>query len=206
VIFEFFDDAFLLRPVDSEAQNVFRYQPHMFAVLECLETRVVSRELAKLLGRLKCNYENGFVVVRVIDHRPAAPVEHNIALEIGAEVIRHFIEKEMKKDDRRDDRRNPIVDALQREVHIIQWQRPVICTDPSPDVARVQSVIDFRKKMWLVRRERTKESDVARPEPLKKPENRVMGERIAQTRTRVEIPESLHQLFARFAAQNMPPP
>jgi hypothetical protein len=206
VIFEFFGDTFLIRPVDSEAPNVFRYQPHMFVVLECLETRVVGREFAKFLGRLKCSYESGFVIVKVIDHRPAAPVEHNIALEIGPEVVRHFVEKDMKKDDRMDDRRDRIIEALQREVHVIQWRRPVICTDPSPDVARVQSVIDFRKKMWVARRERTKESDVARPESPKKPEQRIMGERITQTRTKVEIPESLQQLFARFAAQNMAPP
>jgi hypothetical protein len=193
LVFEFFDATFSVGPPDAEPNFVFRYQPPMFPVLESLELGTIDRDFDALLNRLKCKCTDGLLICKAIDHRIVPGDEHRTALEIGADIVRRFVEQ------------RPPSDPLESESQLLLWRRPVVCTDPSPDVARAQSVIDFRKKMWISRRDRTKEEDVCARRTVKRVERIVTGERIPQTRTRVDIPETIQQMCSRLASQQTVP-
>jgi hypothetical protein len=72
----------------------------------------------------------------------------------------------------------------------------MICTDPSPDVARIQSAMDFRKKMWQnFRQKRWEEDVIEKPRPIIK-KMKTFGLKISESRRRVEIPDELQELCA----------
>jgi hypothetical protein len=113
-----------------------------------------------------------------------------VKLEMGVSVLQYLCENASPEE------------ALEGEARMVLARRPLICTDPSPDVARVQSILDFRKKMWLPRKERTKLGNVAPKQvPQKTPTQRESRRftRFAETAAHIQIPESIIRLCQRRA-------
>jgi hypothetical protein len=185
VTFQFFDRVFAA--VYGEDQTVAQdYSPHYFPVIEALETGVMTRTCALLLKQmLGCEFTDGCLFCKCVDYRFTPTRELTMKLEIGADVLQFFYVD------------RPPNEALEGEIRLLRLRRPIVCTDPSPDVARVQSALDFRKKMWIPRRARTRTEEVARGPPQQPARNLFKAVRIEDTRTTVKIPEDIVRLCQR---------
>jgi hypothetical protein len=183
VVFEFSDDSVTLIYADGKSSFAESYAPDFFTVFECLETGVMTRACALLLHkRLRCQFEEGCVFCKCIDRRVTPTRETSAKLEVGPEVVAYVCQDVSDGD------------ALHVEASALKLHRPVICTDPSPDVARVQSLIDFRKKMWMCRRVRARTEDVVRRVVGERPREPRKVARIEQTRAAVKIPDQIVKL------------
>jgi hypothetical protein len=183
VVFEFADEAVTVASADNGCCLAEAYAPEFFPVFECLETGVMTRACAAVLhGRMRCGFTEGCVFCRCVDRRFTPARETALRLEAGPDVVRCAC------------REAPGADALRAEASALRQYRPAVCTDPSPDVARLQSVVDFRRKMWARRRARARTEDVARRAQGAPPVEPRRGERIEQTRVRVKIPDQIVKL------------
>jgi hypothetical protein len=182
VIFEFYDQVFTaVYPEGAQICQV--YTPHFFPVIECLETGVITRDCAVLLKEtINCHFVNGCVLCKCVDHRFHPAREITTKLEIGADVLPYFYEKSKKEE------------TLKEEMRLLALRRPIVCTDPSPDVARVQSVLDFRKKMWITRKERTKMEDVVRKPIPEKGKGKCQGMNIQTTKGSLKVTDAILKL------------
>ncbi|OHT09980.1 hypothetical protein TRFO_20970 [Tritrichomonas foetus] len=187
------DKYFTLSTPNDHHKNDFQYAEHLVSFLECLETGTLTPEILMLLTKLKVKtWDNGFIICQVIDNRITPKVISYVKLEIGPDVLGlpNF--------------RQPNPEAkLDFERRVLLLKRPMICTDPSPDVARVQSCVDWRKKMWVPTKPRKKENIEPPPEPPKKAPP-VVAAHFTQLRTKVDIPETLQQRFVMIVNQPKP--
>jgi hypothetical protein len=156
VKFEFFDHVFSVG-YGNNSSVAQEYSSHYFPIIESLETGIMTRNCVLFLKRLiKCDFSNGFVTCQCTDFRFTRVREFTTILAISADALPFVCEN------------HDTEEALEREMELLKMWRPIVCTDPSPDVARVQSAYDFRKKMWSVRKERTRTEEVARAPPVEK--------------------------------------
>ena len=162
LVFNFYDTRFIVQtPGPDKKQLCFSYCENIFGVLKSLETGEITRELALIIDKLDSRaYSSGEIVVTVNDYRYREQERTwHRRLVVGDEVTTQYCQREPNE-----------LDGLESERQIAIALNPVICTDPSPDVARMQSVRDFRAKMWLSRRKRIKEeAERTRPEPSRQP-------------------------------------
>lgn len=121
-------------------------------------------------------YENGYCICDVTDFRFEPQIHKQIKLRIDQKCIFNHLDSvlsskskllsfittnnkyretnETKIDNDFDLTNINVTDEdlkdikIETERQILIKFHPTICTDPSPDVARVQSIYDFRKKMW----------------------------------------------------------
>jgi PHD/YefM family antitoxin component YafN of YafNO toxin-antitoxin module len=185
VIFEFYDEVFVtIYPDGASVSQV--YTPHFLPVLGSLETGIMTRDCAILLKKtMNCYFSNGCVICKCVDHRITPTREITTKLEIGADVLQYFCEGHSQDE------------VLEGEKRCIEMRRPIICTDPSPDVARVQSALDFRKKMWRTRKERLKMEEMVRKPMERREDVKFGGVKIEERRSKVKIPERLLRTCAR---------
>jgi hypothetical protein len=187
VIFQFYDQVFatLYPNGDVIAQE---YSPHFFPVIESLETGVMTRDCAFLLKKtVRCPFRSGCVLCKCVDHRFTPFREVIVKLEVGGEVVQYFLKGSSTEE------------LLESEAGIVKLRRPIICTDPSPEVARIQSALDFRKKMWIARKQRTQTEDVARTPPAQKAKEAPRGVKIGHRRSTVKVSEELIRLCAQYS-------
>jgi hypothetical protein len=185
VILQFYDRS--LAVVDGTGRTKsLSYGRYSLPLLEALETGVMSWDCVACLKKtIDCKFSEGCVLCKCVDNRFSPAREFTTKLEIGAEVVAYFS-------------RNPgLESALEGERHMCRLRRPIVCTDPSPNVARVQSALDFRKKMWVTRKERTQVDVVAPEAPVEVARAVGRGLRIEQTVSMVEIPEAIMRLCGR---------
>jgi hypothetical protein len=136
-----------------------------------------------LLKRLlKRDFNNGCVICKCTDFRFTPAREFTTTLEIGADILPDFCEN------------HDTEEALEGEARLLKLRRPIVCTDPSPDVARIQSAFDFRKKMWSARKGHTRTEEVARAPPVEKVTVVRQIARIDHTRSTVKIPDEIVKL------------
>jgi hypothetical protein len=107
----------------------------------------------------------------------------NIKLDVGPEVIAALLQQ--------------CTEPLEAEREVLMVQRPAICTDPSPDVARFQSIMDFRKKMWQRREFRARESGAGAERSYRWAETKTQSMRMSESRLRFPVPEELQELCER---------
>jgi hypothetical protein len=176
--FDFFDDSVTISVPDEKPQH-FPLTP-LAPLLEILESGVLNSDFAFSLKKMKCKFENGFIICKCVDHRFSPVREVNMKLEVGPDVIAAAVAQSKQ--------------PLEAERQVIMLQRPAVCTDPSPDVARLQSIIDFRKKMWQRREDRVREDDVVPKPPLPVTEKKLQTVRMGESRSRLHIPEEIQKL------------
>lgn len=124
------------RPVFS-----FNYHESIHDLLDPLLTGKITPELHCVLEKMEYNgWDRGCVQAVVNDLRYSEPQTFTIRLHSsGAATLlekQEFIEQ------------NTDVDDLEVERLMLLATRPNLCTDPSPEVARYWSAVDWRRKMW----------------------------------------------------------
>lgn len=144
LFFEFYEPQFkIIAKIDSGLSTInFGYELNALPILECLETGNVSRELFSMLEKMKFrDWDNGILITKCTDFRLEPYKEFLIKLTASSELIDHFYNI-----------LDPTInmkEKLEFEKRALLLQNPKICTDPSQDVARIYSDVDWRKKIWV---------------------------------------------------------
>jgi hypothetical protein len=178
----FYDGGFEYTLPDGGRPIFFEYARAVIPLIESLETGVVSRELVIVLRKNlqldSATWEEGRILALIKDFRSKPPAESRRLLQVADDVIAYCVTH----------RRQPPL--LEAEKQIINLVHPVICVDPSPDVARVQSVIDWRNKLWKDRSDR--HGVVGRAEKASPPVIETTGKvTLSPLRAPITIPESI---------------
>lgn len=126
------DKSFKISTFEENHQWTFQLQDQYIPLLQSLENREINQELYLLLTKADLiHWDNGSILALVRDYRGESTQKHVVWLKAAPEVYMTNIH------------------GLDEECEIITKMNPTVCTDPSPDVARVFSVLDRRKKMWI---------------------------------------------------------
>ena len=188
--FELFEDKFSISsPRSPNKRIIFEYKQNAVPLLSCLETLILTKELCEVIRALKAGSEpaldHGMVACRCTDHRFSPKRVSVSLLSASHSLLQHYVAGKAGS-----------ADSLRREKRLLLQQRPVVCTDPSHNVARVQRIIDWRKKMWTCRSERgalPPQGAQARPQREKAA---AKPSRIPLRRARVEFPAELHSMIS----------
>jgi hypothetical protein len=174
---------------DGCKEATFPYGQICQPIIDSLETGVVSADLTGLLHkRLAIDssaWDDGHILCAIADFRIDPPAEFRRMLHVSNDVVSYCETKNTNV--------SP-AQALEGEREILKILRPVVCLDPSPDVARVQSIIDWRAKLWRrVRRLSDTEMEFALPTVRQKaaPQDIMLK----PLKGPVVIPESIFQVF-----------
>lgn len=145
--FEFYQDSFSILSPEGEI-GTYPYQKLYFPLIEPLETGFITPLLYGILENNKyISLSAGKTFVRVIDYRFSPEKRSIICLEITPQILKYFMDKNCAE--LSDNQKI----SIEKEIALIS--HPLVCIDPSPDVARVKSICDKNKKMWTIERERT---------------------------------------------------
>lgn len=140
----------------------FEYRHEFLPFLIALESGVVTRELYKLFQSLKgavkdkTLYINGKMPISIVDFRVSPEKSYYTELTLSPDILDEFD-------------KNPSTNVENYGV-FSKFNNLIICTDPSPNVSRFHSYIDWREKMW--HKDRKIEDDPKPPEkrePKKEP-------------------------------------
>jgi hypothetical protein len=174
----FFPQNFTVSAASLASPVTFPYAPNVAYVFQCLETGILSPEFVTLIrGWGPVPFNHGMLFCECEDHRHSPPRFFRLRMTIGPELVQNACE-------------GVDGDPLEAEAQMLLLVRPSICIDPSPEVARVQSFIDFRKKLWCNSAPRlTAEHSVPTPPISKTHKFAVMRDRPAVGA--VDIPESV---------------
>ncbi|OHT04469.1 hypothetical protein TRFO_06380 [Tritrichomonas foetus] len=136
---EFYEDSFTAKNLQNHKTFTFHYDSQSEALVRSIQFSVVDKPLLTLLERLEVsNFIDGNIIIEVIDYRFLPELRKRIKLKISYEVLQSmFDQADLQYDD-----------ILESESQMLLSFRPIICTDPSPDVSRMSSFNDFRQKMW----------------------------------------------------------
>ena len=189
LVFDFYDSTFVVSCPESRREPpTFVYRENVFGLLDGLETGRITCEIAQMLDKFDYkSCENGCVIVKVNDFRYETPRTWSMKLEVGDDVVTHSVLQKLSGDE-----------ALRCESDLALLRWPVICTDPSPDVARTESVADFRKKMWRQTKKRVR-AEVTRPEAVL-PRNSEL--RKLELRSEMEVSEDLKMLCVQVVRRD----
>jgi hypothetical protein len=183
--FSFYDDHAVISNRDETRAVEVEYQPPHLAIMQSLQSGSVSVALFHLLEQLAANtYRDGGLILAIRDCRYPEPTETRIRLRPSAELLRFLIQRAQPGE----------ALALEQERIAVRMANPVVCTDPSPDVARVASALDFREKVWQAR--------VSKPPPppieIEKPNTVPTVVKLVPLREPVRLPRAIADAFARF--------
>jgi hypothetical protein len=115
----------------------FPYAKASIALLRSLECGTVSGELHTVLGRLDVIYIEGAMIVKVTDYRFSPERNAFFRLKAANDAFLRAVGEV----------RAPPGGLLAAEASFLRLTRPAVCTDPSPNVARVMSALTFRRKL-----------------------------------------------------------
>jgi hypothetical protein len=190
-------ETFEIASADRTKTVAYGYDRTVAAFIESLEAGLIDRELATLLRKhLHVDaWEEGHVLCQITDFRLAVPVDYRQMLRLTDAAILGAI-GDRGRPNRREpgeaDRRAP---SLETERQTLAITRPCICLDPSPDVARVQSAVDWRRQMWRRKSRLEKEQMVVTPPPppMRAPPGNITLKPLAGP---VVIPDAIYQVLA----------
>lgn len=175
----------IYNPVNKKSLS-FEYNENLKPILECLETEEMTLAFYSVMLNLDCKpMIDGLVLCNIIDFRFEQQIERTCLFKCGHEILENFITTTDNPDE--------------IEQQTLLTLNPDICTDPSPDVARVMSIIDNRSKMWIKDHPPNKEPDFI---PPPKQETKVVEKHYApiDVARQVAIPESLQAAFSRLGS------
>jgi hypothetical protein len=185
----FHNELLHLTSADGDKEVTFPYGQICLPIIDSLETGIVSAGLIGLLRKQlavdPAAWEDGHILCAITDFRVDPPAEFSQMLHVSNGAV-GYCEKKHKG-------ASP-VQTLEGEREILKILRPTVCLDASPDVARVQSIIDWRMKLWRrARRLANAEMEVAQPMIRQKevPQDVIL----APLKGPVVIPESIFHVF-----------
>ena len=125
----------------------FFYHENLKPVLDCLETKFVNSEFYAMMQIIECDVPiEGQCLCECIDFRISPPYESNILLTFSSETMKEAAREKMSASP--DDGADANYQQLLFEQKLLLLSQPEICVDPSIEVARTMSCIDWREKMW----------------------------------------------------------
>jgi hypothetical protein len=141
----FRNDSLEFANADKSKCIGYVYDQNSVALIESLETGVIGRELAALLRRnLHVDgWEDGHMLCEITDFRFSRPVGCRQMMKVAESVIFGVIAERGRYG-----RRDAGMITLEVEQQVLAIARPVVCVDPSPDVARVHSAAHWRRQVW----------------------------------------------------------
>jgi hypothetical protein len=181
--FEFWPDSFTLSSTATIERRIprydFVYNDTILDILRSLETGIICPSLACLIEKMKfTGWDCGTLIAEITDYRSDPVIRNRVQLAIGEAVIRHRLSSLTD------------TDQLETECELLKLSMPAICIDPSPNVARLQSVSDWRHKAWIDRRDRE-----FGPKPAPPPSRFAQSQRIPDLpkarQATVELPAEL---------------
>ena len=142
--FQFYPQNFTVTACASNQVKPFPYKKTSKEIFHCIQLGKVSSNLCSLFSHFSSyNWVDGEILVRITDYRIIPTANFVYSLKISADIIQLIADsKKLNRDADLEYKKNSLL-----VLH------PSICTDPSPDVSRVQSVLDCRKKMWIKEKE-----------------------------------------------------
>jgi hypothetical protein len=183
--FSLYDDHAVLSNRDDTRAVEFEYQLPNLPIMQSLQSGAVGVALFHLLDHVAANaYRDGELVVAVRDLRGTEPSEARIRLRPGAELLRFVVQRAQPDE----------ALALEQESAAVQIATPVVCTDPSPDVARIASVLDFRHKMWHAAATKSPPP----PIEIERPDTVPNVLKLVPLREPIRLPRAIADAFARF--------
>ncbi|EAX98660.1 hypothetical protein TVAG_403420 [Trichomonas vaginalis G3] len=136
--FEFHPKVFTLALGDGSNPRTFQYNTKSRELIRCSETGCISEELLQLFNTFgKIQWTDGSIIVRITDYRFEPQRTYTYPLTIGQDVILSFGAKALSEEEH-----------LEAQKNILLVANPDLTLDPSPDVARINCVLDDRIKMW----------------------------------------------------------
>ena len=157
--YELYPEQFILLTKIGEIAK-FPYSEQFFPLLESLETGIVSPLLYGFLDQQGFKeWDSGKVLARVTDFRYEPEREEIRLLSMTNQIYDMFINNEPST--------NGLTDRQKLEIEqkVLLLRHSTLCTDPSPDVGRAYSIMDNKRKMWAIYRERNEKEF----KPSKKP-------------------------------------
>jgi len=137
--FDFFPQYFSINNSDGSHYVTYSYTHSSLALLECLESEIISPELASIIEKLHItSWNNGSLLCKCTDNRCIPSRVFLIPLTIGQSVIQSKAYKTNQTN----------IEKMDAEKQLLLLNRPLLCVDPSLDVARANSCLDFRKKLY----------------------------------------------------------
>ena len=142
--FQFYPQNFTVTSCASNQVKSFPYNKISKEIFHCIQLGQVSSNLCTLFSQFTSYvWSDGEILVRITDYRIIPPSNFVYSLKISADVIQLISDAKKLHGEA----------ELEYKKNSLLILHPLICTDPSPDVARVQSVFDCRKKMWIKEKE-----------------------------------------------------
>lgn len=143
----FRNDTFEFMNADRTKSVGYLYDQTIVSLIESLEAGLIDRELSALLRKQLHieSWEDGRIVCQITDCRFQRPIGYRQILRVIESTVLIAIVYRA--------RYGRSVPTLEVEQQVLTVVRRALCIDPSPDVARAQSVADWRMKMWRRRRE-----------------------------------------------------
>lgn len=213
IICSLLESSYVLSTPHKHHEISFTYEndDQYISFMKCLETGIITPGTLKFLIQKEWNiknWDNGNIICKVVDNRILPQTISYIKLEIGPDALELQNFKPISPEGKLDFERRTLL-----------LRHPMICTDPSPDVARVESVIDMRKKMWLsgkpreIERQKQKAQNINKKKlPMtydsafanqnqRRKEGTKAISHFTQLRTRIDIPDDLQQKIASMTIQ-----
>ena len=188
--FELDSDHFTLSNPSNRKTISFSYHENLTPVLDCLETKSVSPELYELLKIIDLDLpDEGHFICECIDFRQEETYETFILLRINLKTMLQIVTTD--KDNQ-----------LEIERQVLLFSKQEICVDPSPDVSRVMSTIDWREKMWSKSHPPNEKTDFV---PEIKPQLQIQKKYPAPNvrNKQIHLSDSLQSVFAGIAQHPM---
>ncbi|EAY11952.1 hypothetical protein TVAG_399580 [Trichomonas vaginalis G3] len=164
----------------------YEYNENLKPILDCLETEQISLPFYAIMFNLECNpISSGTILCNITDYRTDPQIEKISLLTISQELINTYTSG------------SEYPPETEQDLYLSIY--PEICTDPSPDVARVMSTIDSRQKMWVREQIPNQPPDFL---PQHKLEAKPIEKHYApiDVARQVAIPESLQMAFSRLGS------
>ena len=137
----FYKDNFTISGGSKQNVILLNYKSNIIPIIESLETGKINVELYSLIRRMLEFWGDGHVLCKITDFRFQKEITYFQVLSISQEINNLVLSKAKI-------RTNPEFLEVERQILLIQHEE--ICTDPSPNVARSQSIMDWRKKLQIV--------------------------------------------------------
>jgi hypothetical protein len=183
--FSLYDDHAVLSNGDDTRAIEFDYRPPHLAIIQSLQSGSVGIALFHLLEQVAAGaFTDGEIIIAIRDFRATDPREVRVRLKPGPELLRFVLQRAQPDEST----------ALEHESTAVRIAAPVVCTDPSPDVARFAAAIDFRKKMW----QNPGNTPMQPPVEIERPDAVPNVVRLVPLREPVRLPRAIADAFARF--------
>ena len=136
---DFYNDTFIIKDSNNMQAKSFDYGEKSIEVLESLQNMKLYPDLFTVFSSLGVkHWDSGKIIINATDYRHNPPLSFVFPIEIDQNIVRNFIQTKTLEQKT----------SLEMEKEILKVRFSAIATDPSPDVARFNSVIENKQRMW----------------------------------------------------------